>query len=666
VTQEQAPTRILRRIIRQLVRTGHDTNVWPVVLVVATVLIPAGCLLWFMAEAMRNESFAVRQKLADVYLGQLTSAQARLERAWTDRSLELEKLAQGPSGALAFAKCVGSGMVDSVIIFDEGQHAIYPNKPAGLDAETSDLGPAWREAGHLEFLRKDFKAAARIYSEMAATTTNVNLAARGWQAAARCLVQAQQTNAALRLIDEVLAGERYRRATDPQGRLIVANAELMALELIANPTSSNFQSVASRLRERLMDYENPVVAATQRRFLMKELVRLSSDIEFPTLAAEERAAQFQEMQQPKVYDSLVHRVPLTDMWHFTTSSGRVLALLQSDKLLSTMRAMAAPDNLPSDVKFTLVQPGVENDSSFVSLPAGSHWPGWRLALSFEDQNLFVSATKQRIAMYLWTGTLVVGIMGVLTLLVVRFLRHQAALARLKNDLAATVSHELKTPLASMRVLVDTLLDSDQWEEQKVREYLQLIAQENERLSRLIHNFLTFSRMDRTRQAFQSAPVQVTEIIKAAVQAVHERFDTSDCRFEVMVEADLPIILGDLDALTTALINLLENAWKYCESPKHIALEARTENGMVLFSVRDNGIGIAPGERKKIFRRFYQVDQRLSRRGNGCGLGLSIVEFITNAHHGKTLVESKAGCGSTFTICLPAAQVAANTRKEVFD
>src|SRR5206468_5490556 len=132
---------------------------------------------------------------------------------------------------------------------------------------------------------------------------------------------------------------------------------------------------------------------------------------------------------------------------------------------------------------------------------GEQIPGWRLALSLADREFFDATTGRQTALCLWTAIFVVAGMGVLAVIAVRLLRRQAALARLKNDLAATVSHELKTPLSSMRVLVDTLLDSEKIGEQRAREYLQLIAQENDRLSRVIQNFLTFSRLERKKHTF---------------------------------------------------------------------------------------------------------------------------------------------------------------------
>jgi two-component system, OmpR family, phosphate regulon sensor histidine kinase PhoR len=114
------------------------------------------------------------------------------------------------------------------------------------------------------------------------------------------------------------------------------------------------------------------------------------------------------------------------------------------------------------------------------------------------------------------------------------------------------------------------------------------------------------------------------------------------------------VIADADALVTALINLLDNAYKYSGDDKQVTLSASAQNGSVAFAVKDNGIGLSQRETKRIFKRFYQVDQRMSRPVGGCGLGLSIVKFIVSAHHGQIKVESEPSQGSTFTLILPAA------------
>jgi signal transduction histidine kinase len=219
---------------------------------------------------------------------------------------------------------------------------------------------------------------------------------------------------------------------------------------------------------------------------------------------------------------------------------------------------------------------------------------------------------------------------------------------------AAVSHELKTPLASMTLLVDSLLDDAAPDPHKTQEYLEMIARENVRLSRLIENFLTFSRLERNRQRFDFASLRVDRVIDAALTAAYDRLHAPGCRVDVGIEPGLPLIRADEDALVTALLNLLDNAYKYTPGDKSIVVRAYRAGASVVLAVGDNGIGIAPREQKRIFRRFYQVDRRLARESGGCGLGLNIVEQIARAHGGSVEVKSQPGSGSTFSIVLPAA------------
>jgi two-component system sensor histidine kinase SenX3 len=143
-------------------------------------------------------------------------------------------------------------------------------------------------------------------------------------------------------------------------------------------------------------------------------------------------------------------------------------------------------------------------------------------------------------------------------------------------------------------------------------------------------------------------------VTAAVDAVRNRLPPSGdlC---VDIEPSLPTISADAQALTTALVNLLENAIKYSPADPRIEIRAATDNGDVTFAVTDNGIGIAAGQQRRIFRRFYRVDQDLSRHTSGVGLGLTIVESIVRGHGGTVEVASAPGQGSMFTVRVPIAR-----------
>jgi signal transduction histidine kinase len=180
----------------------------------------------------------------------------------------------------------------------------------------------------------------------------------------------------------------------------------------------------------------------------------------------------------------------------------------------------------------------------------------------------------------------------------------------------------------------------------------LIAKENLRLCHLVENFLTFSRMERGKPRFRFEELAPAAVVAAAVDALEERMASAHCHLEVRVEPDLPPLRGDAEALSTVLINLLDNACKYTGEDKRICVRAFAEGRQVCFEVQDNGIGLDRRDARKLFDRFYQVDQGLTRQRGGCGLGLSIVKSIVQAHAGVVEVHSAPGQGSTFRVRIP--------------
>ena len=184
----------------------------------------------------------------------------------------------------------------------------------------------------------------------------------------------------------------------------------------------------------------------------------------------------------------------------------------------------------------------------------------------------------------------------------------------------------------------------------------MISRENSRLSRLIDNFLTFSRMERGKHRFDFQPTDAAEVVAQATAAVAERFDGVANKLSIQSEKPLPIE-GDFASLVTVVVNLLDNAWKYSDEPRNVSVAANRRGDRIEISVTDNGMGLAPRAVRKVFDRFYQVDQHLSRSHDGCGLGLSIVKYIVEAHGGDVAVESSLGEGAKFTVSLPACEAA---------
>jgi signal transduction histidine kinase len=517
-------------------------------------------------------------------------------------------------------------------------------RPNGASTDS----PEWNRAQTLED-RRDRTGAAAAYGRLAESEKDSSIAARAAQGQIRCLLQSGDKDAAIQAIRRYFGGGRLANGKDVQGRLIAADEQLLALHLL-KPSDRNYATALRRLTAWLNDYVGPAMPSTQRLFLMREVRILEPRSDFPTYSAENLAEQFIEADGLNASDQTLQPSRVPGVWKLTLPAGRAIALFKQDTVLAAMRGLLNQQDSSRSVRFEMLPPGAPNAGE--SIAAGRPLPGWQISFSLLDTKPFDEAARRRMASYVWVGFLVIAALAVTSLVVGQAFRRQLRLTHLKTDLVAAVSHELKTPLASMRLLVDSLLDDDQFDVRKTRDYLQLIAGENLRLTRLIENFLTFSRIERDRQKFDFTETKPAAVIESAVQVMRERLQSPTCHLEVDISPDLPAIRADEDALVMVLLNLLDNAYKYTPGDKRILLHAYREAGQIVFAVEDNGIGIAPRDQKRIFRRFYQVDQRLARATGGCGLGLSIVEFIARAHGGAVEVRSQPGAGSTFRVSLP--------------
>ncbi|MFN8528227.1 MAG: ATP-binding protein [Anaerolineae bacterium] len=223
---------------------------------------------------------------------------------------------------------------------------------------------------------------------------------------------------------------------------------------------------------------------------------------------------------------------------------------------------------------------------------------------------------------------------------------------MQNTFISTVSHELKTPVALIKGHAATLRRDDvTWTDDIVREYSAVIEEESDRLTELIENLLTASRL----QADHRLPLNVgdVQLDQLAARAV-ERFSTqtSAHKFKLKFPKAFPVIPGDEIRLRQVIDNLLSNAIKYSPEGGTIEVGGTVEDKRVTLYVRDQGIGIRESDQDRVFERFYRVEDKLSRRTQGTGLGLYLARAIIEAHGGAIRVDSQPGHGSTFTITLP--------------
>jgi two-component system phosphate regulon sensor histidine kinase PhoR len=237
-------------------------------------------------------------------------------------------------------------------------------------------------------------------------------------------------------------------------------------------------------------------------------------------------------------------------------------------------------------------------------------------------------------------------------LVYRTIRKEMELVKLKSDFVSNVSHELRTPLSLIRMFAETLEMGRLKDEEKKREYYSTIVRETERLTRLVNNMLNFSRMEAGKKQYHFLPVDLNAVV-SGVMATYESHLAVE-GFDPRVELDpvLPVAEADAEAMTEALINLVDNAVKYSPAEKYLRIRTGASDGAVWVEVEDHGVGIAPEHRQRIFETFYRVSEGLVRSSKGSGLGLTLVRHIMEAHGGKVTLESEIGKGSKFRLSIP--------------
>jgi len=430
--------------------------------------------------------------------------------------------------------------------------------------------------------------------------------------------------------------------TDAAGDLSVIDARVAAAHRLLPPARD---AAVRDIANRLNDYSRHLPAGDRLR-LMDDLRSISPNVWLPTQAALQLSLDMIDAERPEPVPDVVRKTSMPDVWALTSSERRTIGLYRTGRIEAFMHDFLHQVS-PEGIVFIAYPPDEAADAEAIA--AGPWLPGWQLSYEPLDKTLYSTSVRRQRTIYVSAALAGIAVMIVGGLVGGRSVRRHMQLARLKTDLVAAASHELRTPLASMRVLVDGLLADRHIDPVKTREYLGMIATENARLSRLIENFLTFSRLDRSRQKFNLQRVEPGAVVGDAVGAIRDRLPAT-CALTVNVDSELPTVLADREGLAAALINLLDNALKYSPGEPRITVSAqRAGDSLVAFAVTDNGIGIAPREQRRIFRRFYRVDQRLSRETSGVGLGLSIVDLIARAHGGHVTVRSKPGAGSTFTL-----------------
>ena len=241
-----------------------------------------------------------------------------------------------------------------------------------------------------------------------------------------------------------------------------------------------------------------------------------------------------------------------------------------------------------------------------------------------------------------------------TLLLLQDLTRQHRLETVRQDFISNVSHEFRTPLASLKALTETLQESALEDPPAAHRFLSRIETEVDNLTQLVQELLELSRIESGKVPLNRKALAPISLLSPSIDRMVLQAERAGLIMKLECPPDLPYVLADPERLEQVLVNLLHNAIKFTPPGGEIVVSARSEGEEVIFQVRDTGLGISFDDLPRIFERFYKIDR--ARSGGGTGLGLSIAKHLIEAHRGRIWVESTRGKGSTFYFSLPISKI----------
>ena len=332
----------------------------------------------------------------------------------------------------------------------------------------------------------------------------------------------------------------------------------------------------------------------------------------------------------------------------------------------TMPALFSESAMPSRVNVvdeygrTIYGPPLRSGEYTVGVPFPTTLYGWRVQVSPGASDELTARVQNRAMLELVMEVLscIVIVLGVATIFVAA--ERDRRMSALKSDFVANISHELKTPLALVRMFGEMLQSGRVTSEEKRQQYLDIIVSESERLSSLIENVLDFARVERGRQAYDFVEGSVGEAVVKAVNVYRYRAEREGVELSMDLEAELPRASIDDRAIQLAVINLIDNALKYASGSAIVGVGVRRDGDSIVVRVTDSGPGVPAEDRERIFERFVRGstaarETTSGRPIRGSGIGLALVKHIAESHGGRAWVEAGAsGQGASFALSIPRA------------
>ena len=611
----------------------------------------------------------------------------------------LENIADGET-MVPFIFFAGKNQEISVPHFNPPYHTKFNLDLQPLNLQASSL---YRQSEVLEFERKDYSAAIRSYQTLFQGASSREVRGRMLSRIARCFRKAGQLRQSVKTYQEMGRdyGSQSSEGGVPLGLLalfsigaihqdtgdvdsgILADLELYAVLLDGKwPLSKNqFDFYISAVEARIGDgftalqdssgnkehrerWEKLRVLKVER-FHTMEIIEILDD----KIAKTEQDTPLDSSDSPEglsyFFDSIGEESLILGI--FSLSKGQHIGFL-IDRVLLAETILSSSKILPSlveDVRIKIVgernkplahssvsQDGEEVFKSALEQNFNHPLTAWKITLAAHDSGVAGKNLLSRRNIYVLLAIIMTSVIFFGGFMGLRGFVKQVELARLKSEFVATVSHELRTPLTSLRYMIDLLKMGRVPKEEKRKDYYMTMSQESERLSRLIENILDFSKIEAGMKEYRFEWTDVLQLTEKVIKSAQETASQKNFSLKISLPSSQPKVWMDGEAVSQALYNLLDNAFKYSETASCISLSSLSEADQVIWEVQDSGRGIPDDEQELIFDKFYRVSDQTENEVKGSGIGLTIVKHIVDAHRGDVYVRSEVGGGATFSISIP--------------
>ena len=660
------------------------------ILFVAAILIPGCVLAYFSIQNVSSQKELAEKKLLEEEKSLATEigvlVQDELLRNATAFFAAADKV-YPDLRKISLPSDVTSHVAQSFAL-DSGGRFLWPRyagtDPVGSTApETTRFLTLFASAEREEFTFKNLSEAARLYHEAAGAARHDATRAAAINGLARVLAKSGQTEHAAAEYEALL--ERYGSLNDENGVSFARYALHQLMRISSSDPMGVFRRISSLL-SRLENGEMPLTDQTEP--LLREVEKWldrnpeatgANDLVPAQLSMIRGRLTFMAQDAPTIAliqsrnrasVSLLKLGPFEAVVAQVAGNSRLFVIRRDANQPGILGYQVALEHLsstllergcriPTSLKMEItIAPGSKvlapDDPTVLVQDLSPLLPWWRVSIRPQDPEIISRYVARRRWIYGTTLALLLAGMFLGVTLVLRDLSREQRLSRLRSDFVANVTHELKTPLTSIRMFAETLRMGRIKEESERQECLDVIVSEAQRLSRLISNVLDFSKIERGQKQYQMAEVNVSEVAESTLGTLKYSLEEQGFTVEAEIEPQVRVV-GDADALEQAMLNLINNAVKYSHRNKSVRIRLWTQGDEVLFRVSDRGIGIPEGEQNRIFEKFYRVHMGNEPDTGGAGLGLTVVKHIVEAHRGKIQVESKVGEGSSFSIILPRLQ-----------